>query len=40
MISFMFGLWIGGAVGVVTMCLLQAGKDYEATDLSSKEFKQ
>ena len=27
MLSFLLGLWVGGAVGVVVMCLLQVGRD-------------
>jgi len=27
MLSFFLGLWIGGTVGVVVMCLLQVGRD-------------
>ncbi len=27
MLSFFIGLWIGGIVGVVVMCLLQVGRD-------------
>lgn len=27
MLSFFIGLWIGGIVGVVIMCLLQVGRD-------------
>ncbi len=27
MLSFFLGLWIGGAVGVVIMCLLQVSRD-------------
>lgn len=27
MLSFLLGLWIGGAVGIVVMCLLQAARD-------------
>ena len=27
MLSFFVGLWIGGAVGVLVMCLLQVGAD-------------
>jgi len=27
MLSFLIGLWIGGIVGIVIMCLLQVGKD-------------
>ena len=26
MLSFFLGLWIGGTVGVVVMCLLQVGR--------------
>ncbi|MGM9625803.1 MAG: DUF3789 domain-containing protein [Eubacteriales bacterium] len=27
MLSFFVGLWIGGMVGILVMCLLQAGTD-------------
>lgn len=27
MLSFLLGLWIGGTVGIVVMCLLQVGRD-------------
>ena len=27
MLSFFLGLWIGGIVGVVMMCLLQVGRN-------------
>ena len=27
MLSFFLGLWIGGIVGVVVMCLLQVGRN-------------
>ena len=30
MLSFFLGLWIGGIVGVVVMCLLQVGHDADA----------
>ncbi len=26
MLSFFLGLWIGGTVGIVVMCLLQVGR--------------
>ncbi len=32
MLSFFLGLWIGGTVGVVVMCLLQAGHDTDTCD--------
>ena len=27
MLSFFLGLWIGGIVGIVVMCLLQVGRN-------------
>ena len=30
MLSFFLGLWIGGAVGIVVMCLLQVGHRADA----------
>lgn len=29
MLSFLLGLWIGGAVGITVMCLVQVGRDAE-----------